>query len=322
MKTLIVFFVIVYSLTLECQVHVSGYTKSNGTYVAPYTRSSPNSTATDNYSYPGNTNPYTGKTASGNTDTYINNLYNGNSTSKSSDVWVNGYYRSDGTYVNGYYRSAPNGNPYDNYSYPGNTNPYTGKTATGNPNTYLKNYSGNSNSSYSTTYYVRTNSLNLRSGPSKNFPVIGSLNYGNDVQVIEKVNSLWTKVNITYYDNYTLKTKIGYVYSDYLTSNNPSSNLNYSSNSNHPFGNNKGQITFWTNCPDDGEISVYVNGEYKGLITSYYYENSTPDCFSSGTLGIILPVGTYNITAYGNEKSWKTSVTVIEDECSIERLSK
>jgi len=41
--------------------YVSGYYKSNGTYVQPYYRSDRNSTVTDNYSYYGNTNPYTGK---------------------------------------------------------------------------------------------------------------------------------------------------------------------------------------------------------------------------------------------------------------------
>lgn len=60
-------------------------------------------------------------------------------------VYVRGYYRSDGTYVQGHYRSSPDGNPYNNYSYPGNTNPYTGETATGNPDTYLQNYPGYSN---------------------------------------------------------------------------------------------------------------------------------------------------------------------------------
>lgn len=41
--------------------YVSGYTKSNGTYVQPYYRSDRNSTVKDNYSYYGNTNPYTSK---------------------------------------------------------------------------------------------------------------------------------------------------------------------------------------------------------------------------------------------------------------------
>jgi hypothetical protein len=45
----------------SAQVHVKGYVTKNGTYVAPYVRSSPNSTTLDNYSTRGNVNPYTGK---------------------------------------------------------------------------------------------------------------------------------------------------------------------------------------------------------------------------------------------------------------------
>ncbi len=41
------------------------------------------------------------------------------------DVWVNPYYRSDGTQVQGHYRTRPDSNPYNNYSTYGNTNPYT-----------------------------------------------------------------------------------------------------------------------------------------------------------------------------------------------------
>ncbi len=43
----------------------------------------------------------------------------------SSDIYVNGYFRKDGTYVSGHYRSAPNNSFYDNYSTKGNINPYT-----------------------------------------------------------------------------------------------------------------------------------------------------------------------------------------------------
>jgi len=46
---------------LSAQVRVKGYTRSDGTYVAPHYRSSPNSTTTDNYSTKGNVNPYTGE---------------------------------------------------------------------------------------------------------------------------------------------------------------------------------------------------------------------------------------------------------------------
>ncbi len=65
-------------------------------------------------------------------------------------VRVNGYYRKNGTYVQPYYRSNPDGNPYNNWSFPGNTNPYTGKVASGNPDTYLNNYyNGSSGGLYS-----------------------------------------------------------------------------------------------------------------------------------------------------------------------------
>lgn len=45
----------------EAQVHVRGYTRRDGTYVAPHYRSSPNHTTADNYSTRGNVNPYTGE---------------------------------------------------------------------------------------------------------------------------------------------------------------------------------------------------------------------------------------------------------------------
>ncbi len=68
-------------------------------------------------------------------------------------VYVSGYYRSNGTYVNGYERTSPDGDPYNNYSYPGNYNPNTGSITTGNPDTYLNNYYNNSSyTGYSSGY--------------------------------------------------------------------------------------------------------------------------------------------------------------------------
>ena len=63
-----------------------------------------------------------------------------------AQVWVDPYTRRDGTQVQGHYRSNPDGNPYNNYSYPGNVNPYTGKEATGDPNRYLEQYQNRNNS--------------------------------------------------------------------------------------------------------------------------------------------------------------------------------
>lgn len=41
--------------------HVRGYTRRDGTYVAPHMQSNPNGTKLDNWSTRGNVNPYTGK---------------------------------------------------------------------------------------------------------------------------------------------------------------------------------------------------------------------------------------------------------------------
>lgn len=40
---------------------VRGYTRADGTYVAPHMQSNPNGTKLDNYSTLGNVNPYTGQ---------------------------------------------------------------------------------------------------------------------------------------------------------------------------------------------------------------------------------------------------------------------
>lgn len=45
----------------DADQRVKGYTKKNGTYVAPHYRSSANGVKFDNYTTKGNTNPYTGQ---------------------------------------------------------------------------------------------------------------------------------------------------------------------------------------------------------------------------------------------------------------------
>ena len=55
-------------------------------------------------------------------------------------VSVRGYTRKDGTYGQPHTRSAPDGDPTNNYRFPGNYNPNTGAITPGNPDTYLENY--------------------------------------------------------------------------------------------------------------------------------------------------------------------------------------
>ncbi|HVT30140.1 MAG TPA: hypothetical protein VHE81_19165 [Lacipirellulaceae bacterium] len=45
----------------QADQYVHGYVRKDGTYVAPYYRTEPNSTRNDNYSTRGNVNPYTGQ---------------------------------------------------------------------------------------------------------------------------------------------------------------------------------------------------------------------------------------------------------------------
>ncbi|MFI8606452.1 hypothetical protein ACIGCP_18435 [Cellulophaga baltica] len=78
----IIFFVLAFFVCLSTfaqvnskHVKVKGYTKSDGTYVAPYYRTAPNSTNRDNFSTKGNTNPYTGQAGWIEPDNKINTLY-------------------------------------------------------------------------------------------------------------------------------------------------------------------------------------------------------------------------------------------------------
>jgi hypothetical protein len=57
------------------QTRVDGYFRRNGTYVPPHYRSTPDHNPYNNWSYPGNSNPYTGERATGRPDTYLQHYY-------------------------------------------------------------------------------------------------------------------------------------------------------------------------------------------------------------------------------------------------------
>lgn len=61
-------------------------------------------------------------------------------TSANAQVYVHGFTTKNGTYVAPHYRSAPDGNPYNNWSTVGNVNPYTGQAGTKNPYSYGNTY--------------------------------------------------------------------------------------------------------------------------------------------------------------------------------------
>jgi len=78
-----------------------------------------------------------------------------------SEVWVNGYTRSNGTYVQGYYRTAPDYTINNNWSTVGNVNPHTGRAGTvSRSSTYSDVYytpPTYSNNNYSIPTYTSSN---------------------------------------------------------------------------------------------------------------------------------------------------------------------
>lgn len=64
-----------FTAVASADVYVRGYFRKDGTYVRPHFRSDPDGIPFNNWSYPGNINPYTGKIATGNPDTYLKNYY-------------------------------------------------------------------------------------------------------------------------------------------------------------------------------------------------------------------------------------------------------
>jgi hypothetical protein len=87
-------------------------------------------------------------------------VFSGGATPAHADSYVDGYYRSNGTYVSPHYRSSPNSSTTDNWSYSGNYNPYTGARGTQSYDPsypsyapgYSSGYSGYSSSRSRSTY--------------------------------------------------------------------------------------------------------------------------------------------------------------------------
>lgn len=73
--SLLLILVFISTSVASAAVYTRGYYKKNGTYMSPYYRSKPDRSPYNNYSYPGNYNPYTGKYSRGRSSTYLNNYY-------------------------------------------------------------------------------------------------------------------------------------------------------------------------------------------------------------------------------------------------------
>lgn len=76
-------------------------------------------------------------------------------------TYVNGYYKTNGTYVDSYNRTTPNKTINDNYSTYPNVNPYTGKQGSIKPDYYSTPKYNNSIYSAPTYSTKRTSSSKL-----------------------------------------------------------------------------------------------------------------------------------------------------------------
>jgi len=117
----------VFAATSHAQTYVRGYYRSNGTYVAPHTRSAPDSNPYNNLEPARTSVPSYGAPAA---QPYPSLGYDEGTGSNPRSVRVRGYTSDDGAYVAPHYRSAPDRSETNNWSTRGNLNPYTGDAGT------------------------------------------------------------------------------------------------------------------------------------------------------------------------------------------------
>jgi hypothetical protein len=130
---------------------------------------------------------------------FVSTIFISPSVQAVGSVYVRGYTKSNGTYVAPHYRSAPDGNPYNNWSYPGNTNPYTGNTAPGNPQTYLNNYCDNSpNNAYCGGSVFSSAPVILKQGE------VVKTSIGNTIYLIQN-NNRYAFPNMKMFSNFGFK---------------------------------------------------------------------------------------------------------------------
>jgi Putative peptidoglycan binding domain len=173
--------------------------------------------------------------------------------------YVNGYYRSNGTYVNGYYRTTADGNPYNNYSTPGNYNPNTGTVTGGSLDSYINRYyNNNSGSSYTNSYNSGSYLGNSVSGGSNSS--VGSYIGGTYVPPattgsVDSYTSSYRTVTGGYFIGTTLYCSYGYYkQNDSSCIQSPSNSTSYGSTD---FSCNTGYYRQGNDCtklPDNSHI--------------------------------------------------------------------
>jgi hypothetical protein len=112
MKNLFFLIVLFFTTALsfaQSQVWVSGYTRSNGTYVSGHYRTAPDYTVNNNWTTQGNVNPHTGKAGTlPRSSSYPNVYYTPNSTNSYSTTYSTPTYTYPTTYTPTYTNTTSN----------------------------------------------------------------------------------------------------------------------------------------------------------------------------------------------------------------------
>ena len=225
-----------------------------------------------------------------------------------AQVAVKGYYRKNGTYVQPHMRSSPDGNPYNNYSYPGNTNPYTGKIATGNPDTYLNNYynktSNTDNQSIVIGTTIQLNEKNNIQGKYLKCYYVGD--YTKAFYIYDNSNAInghivfYTSGMVKLFDNDSNLVK-SYNFNDSTTPNLTESTLP-SNDWNLPASNNKIYLKDDNGNYTDDYLTLYYSDD---IVKKYKFYNHADELI--GTISVFNNGNRFYYDKYG--KQIKTNTT-------------
>ncbi len=164
----ILFILASFAQTNPNHVWVSGYYRSNGTFVSGHYRTAPNHTNADNFSTQGNTNPYTGKKG------WV-------ASDGQNNPWANDEKEATTYEVQPYTftRTVPN-NISDSYRL---------KPETGNYNSSTYTSTSNNNYSSSTIWFSKGNQVNVRFEPNTSSRIAYRINKQDNIQILKKSDS-------------------------------------------------------------------------------------------------------------------------------------
>ena len=85
----------------------------------------------------------------------------------------------------------------------------------------------------------------------------------------------------------------------------------------------EGDLAVFSTNGDHGEIEVFINGESRGKLTTYFTNsNYTADCGESGTITATIDLGSSTSEAVSvrglaeDGTEWEGAVTVYSEDCS------